>query len=203
MPSKSSNRNAAGVVALLAVALLAGCADLPAPSEPAVAAKALAGIAAVKRFDLSGRIAVKYDGQGFSGSLRWSHDARHDDILLLSPLGQGVAHIVRTADGVTLTAADESVHRAADTEQLTHDFLGWRLPLHGLEHWVLGLPAPESGWRAENGANARPARLYQDGWQVDYERYHTVQGVELPRRLEAAYGNTLEIRLVIDQWSLQ
>ncbi|MBS4096425.1 MAG: outer membrane lipoprotein LolB [Sulfuricella sp.] len=201
MPSRSSSRNRFAAVALLAV--LAGCADVPAPPAETLAAAPLAGIEAIRGFDLSGRIAVKYDGLGFSGSLRWSHDARRDDILLLSPLGQGVARIVRDADGVTLTSADETPHRAASVEELTQAFLGWRLPIHGLEHWALGLPAPETGWRGENGANGRPERLYQDGWKVDYERYRTVQGVELPGRLEAAYGNTLEIRLVIDRWSLQ
>lgn len=203
MPSRSSSRKHPVLAALLTAVVLAGCAELPAPLEGTVAGRPLAGIDAIKGFNLAGRIAVKYHGQGFSGSLRWSHDARHDDILLLSPLGQGVAHIVRTAEGVTLTAADESVHRAADTEQLTETFLGWRLPLHGLEHWVLGLTAPESLGRVENGTNHRPARLFQDGWQVDYDRYRNQQGIELPGRLQAAWGNTLEIRLVIDRWSLQ
>lgn len=203
MPSRSSSRNRALGAALLGAALLAGCAQSPPLPAAATGTAVYSRPADARGFDIAGRIAVKYDGQGFSGSLRWSHDAARDDLLLLSPLGQGVARIVRDAGGVTLTAADDKVHRAPDAEELTRQWLGWRLPLHGLEHWILGLPAPESGSRAEPGANGRPQRLYQDGWIVDYDRYATVQGVELPGRVEAAWGDTLHIRLVIDRWNLQ
>ncbi len=202
MSSRSTNPDRLLLAVLLVVALLSGCAGLSVPSQPSTVLLPASGEAATGAFSLNGRIAVKYEAQGFSGSLRWAHSPTSDDILLLSPLGQGVARIVRDAGGVTLTGADDIPHHAASVEALTQTFLGWRLPLHGLEHWVLGQPAPDSGARSSNGPNGRPVRLFQDGWQVDYERYSTVHGKELPGRLDAAWGDTLHIRLVIDAWSL-
>lgn len=202
MSSRSTNPDRLPVVALLVAALLSGCAEMPIPSRPFPVTPPASAATPAGSFTLSGRIAVKYETQGFSGSLRWAHSPASDDILLLSPLGQGVARIVRDAGGVTLTGADDIPHHAASVEALTQTFLGWRLPLHGLEHWVLGQSAPDSGARSSNGPNGRPVRLFQDGWQVDYDRYSTVHGKELPGRLDAAWGDTLHIRLVIDAWSL-
>jgi len=163
----------------------------------------ISSAAAVRSFQLTGRIAVKHDGQGFSGTLRWSHDARHDEVFLQSPLGQGVARIERDGGGVTLVTSDDKIYRAGTVEALTHQVLGWQLPLDGLEHWVLGRAAPESSARRIIGENGQLSRLLQDGWQVDFGRYRTIQGAELPGRLVVAYGNDLEVRLVIDQWVLE
>ncbi|MFA7239635.1 MAG: lipoprotein insertase outer membrane protein LolB [Sulfuricellaceae bacterium] len=188
--------------AVFTAALLSGCAEQPAQPEALVAQRQIASAATVKSFQLSGRIAVKHDGQGFSGALRWAHDPLHDEIFLLSPLGQGVARITRAPSGITLTTADEKTYRADTIEALTQEVLGWRLPLHGLEHWVLGLAAPDSAMRLDLDANGQPARLTQDGWRIDYARYQTVQGVNLPAKLEILRDDDLEVRLVIDRWVL-
>lgn len=203
MPSRNSSRSRRWGTAALAATLLSGCAELPVPPEPVSSQNRIASAEAVKSFQLSGRIAVKHDGQGFSGTLRWAHDARHDEVFLLSPLGQGVARIVRTPSEVTLTTSDEKTYRADSVDALTQEVLGWRLPLHSLEHWVLGLAAPESPARRDFGTDGQPSRLIQDGWQVDYPRYQAVQGVTLPAKLEIAHGDDLEVRLVIDRWVLE
>jgi outer membrane lipoprotein LolB len=203
MPSSASNLNKAAALAAAITFLLSACAELPAPPEAPASSTRFVSVEAIGAFRLTGRIAVKHEGQGFSGTLRWEHDARRDEVLLQSPLGQGVARIVRDAGGVTLTDADDKVYRAATAEALTREVLGWQLPLDGLEHWVLGRAAPESAARLIAGDDGRLARLIQDGWQVDFERYQAVQGAMLPGRLEAAYGNDMTVRLVIDRWVLE
>lgn len=154
-------------------------------------------------FQLSGRIAVKHDEQGFSGTLRWAHDTRHDEVFLLSPLGQGVARIERTSSGMTLTTSDEKIYRADNVETLTEEALGWRLPLQGLEHWVLGLAAPGSVAHRDLDASGQLARLTQDGWRIEYQRHQMVQGTNLPTKLEINYGDDLDVRLIIDRWVLE
>lgn len=203
MPSGNSSRSLWLGTAALVAALLSGCAELPVPPDALSSPSRIASAEAVKSFQLSGRIAVKHDDQGFSGTLRWTHDARHDEVFLLSPLGQGVARIERTANGVTLTTSDDKRHRADNVEALTLEVLGWRLPLGGLEHWVLGLAAPESAAHRDFDSEGQPSRLTQDGWRVDYQGYQPVQGATLPSKLEIAYGNDLEVRLVIDRWVVE
>ncbi len=175
---------------------LAGCAVLPPATVAPVASQA------PRIFDLAGRIAVKYRDQSSSGSLRWRHQADQDDITLLSPLGQTVTQITRDADGVTLIDQAHKIHRAADTETLTQELLGWRLPLAGLGYWVVGQPAPSLPYQAEHDAQQHPTQRVQDGWRVNYSAWQTVDGQGLPHKM-TLQRDDLEIRLVMDQWTLK
>lgn len=185
---------------LLACALgLAGCSAL----EPRATLERPAGTTAEglpREFEISGRIAVRQDERGFSGNLRWQHRPERDEILLLTPLGQGVAHILRQPGEARLTAG-EAQHVAPDAETLTEQLLGWRLPLSGLSWWALGSNAPGSASRVELDGAGRISRLTQDGWDIEYLRYVEVEGRELPKSL-AARRQELEIRLSVDQWTL-
>jgi len=183
------------LLALLPALVLFGCVA-PMPREAPVPGT---DPALIKGFQLSGRVAVKYDGQGFSGGLRWQRSGESDDLLILSPLGQGVARIERDAEGVTLTAPDQRPYRARDTAELTQQVLGWRLPLDGLRYWVLGTPAPGAAAVAESGADQRLSSLTQDGWRIDYLGYKRVDGTDLPGRIVLQRGE-VEVKLVIDSW---
>lgn len=199
MPATSSCRPPARrlgkLLALLPALALFGCAA-PVPRQAPLAG---AEPALITGFQLSGRVAVKYDAQGFSGGLRWQRSGDSDDLLLLSPLGQGVAHIERDAHGVTLTAPDQRPYHAMDTAQLTEQVLGWRLPLDGLRYWVLGVAAPGSAATPEIDADKRLVRLTQEGWRIDYLGYKRVDGTDLPGKI-FLQRDEVEVKLVIDAW---
>ena len=146
-------------------------------------------------FELNGRIAVRYRDDASSGNIAWRHRADGDEVLLTTPLGQGVARIVRAGDGVTLTTADAKEHRAADAETLTESVLGFRLPLSGLADWVRG-SAGAGPANATRDAQGRLARLEQAGWTVEYLEYGENR---LPSRIKLAYPG-IEIRLAIGEW---
>ena len=84
---------------LAALAALAGCAALPPAGEPARKAAA---------FDVVGRVAVTWEGRAFSSGVRWEHLPERDEIWLLTPTGQALAHILSDASGATLTGADQN-----------------------------------------------------------------------------------------------
>ncbi len=179
--------------ALAASALVAACAVLAPPGERP------AGPAAAP-FDLIGRMAVTYDGRAFSSSVRWQHSAERDEIWLLTPVGQTLAHIVGDADGATLTGADQKQYRAGTVESLTRQALGWELPLARLSYWVRGEVAPGSApARAERDDSGRLTFLDQDGRRIAFVNYPPAEHGGLPRRLELTSG-AHEIRLVIDGW---
>jgi outer membrane lipoprotein LolB len=176
--------------AALAVAtVLSGCAALPPAGEPMPAAA----------FDLVGRVAVTYDGRAFSSGVRWQHLSSGDEIWLLTPTGQALAHIMADASGATLTGADQKQYHATDVERLTRRALGWELPLSRLRWWVRGEPVPgaaaEEALRDQQG---RLVRLRQDGWQITYTHAGVAEG-GLPQRLDMA-REAHQIRLVIDNW---
>ena len=155
---------------LLMVLLLAACAqvEVKPPAGPL-------------EFDLSGRIAARYRDDAFSGLLTWRHAADGDEMLISTPMGQGVARIVRQGEAVVLTTAEGREFSDRDGEALTERVLGFRLPLTGLADWVRGRPAP-----------ALEAR----GWKVEYQE----RDIEnRPTRLRVTYPG-VELRLVISQW---
>lgn len=153
-------------------------------------------------FELSGRIAVRYGEEASGGQLRWRHDRDGDEMLISSPLGQGLARILREGDAVTLRTANGREYHAADAEALTERVLGFRVPLAGLSDWVQGRPAPEAQGpaRARRDAQGRLAVLEQAGWRIAYLAYSEVpDDQDLPTRLRLTYP-ALELRLVIDEW---
>ncbi|MDH5535736.1 MAG: lipoprotein insertase outer membrane protein LolB [Betaproteobacteria bacterium] len=173
----------------LAVALaVAACAALQPAAPPA------------PPFDLSGRVLVSYDRRAFAAGLRWRHTPPQDEISLLTPLGQTIAHIENGADGATLTGADRRSYHAASVESLTRQALGWEFPLAHLRHWVRGEPAPGSVPNVlERDAGARLTLLEQEGWRIMFTHYPLEQHGGRPRRLELDHA-AQRIRLVIDEW---
>ncbi|MGH8750257.1 MAG: lipoprotein insertase outer membrane protein LolB [Burkholderiales bacterium] len=186
----------AAIVALL----LCGCAAVPnkTPSYPPSREQSLLS-ARQNGFELSGRVAVKYDAKNFSGGVRWTHRNGADEIWILAPLGRGVAHIVRDSAGITLTTDDQKTYQAKDAESLTRAVLGWSLPLSGLQYWVLGVAAPYHPARQQNDAQGRLLELNQDEWQIAYPRYKPAAESGMPGRIQLSRDD-LNINLVIDDW---
>jgi len=173
--------------AVLAALLLAACATAPlAPAPPP--------------FELSGRIAVRYQERVFTGALRWTRDANGDDIWLSAPLGQTLAHLRADESGATLTAADQKQYRGSSIESLTQSGLGWRFPLAGMRYWVQGKPAPGLPLAAVERDDAnRLRRCAQGEWHVAFD--YAGDSAVRPSRVEVE-GASATIRLVIDGLTL-
>lgn len=172
---------------------LTGCAA-PQPVAPAGISRPLP-----VNWIMQGRIGIQAGEQSLSGNIRWQHQAGRDELLITSPLGQGVARIERNAGGgVTLELPDQPMRRAADAESLTREALGYELPVSGLGWWVQARPVPDHVFEATHDAAGRLAQLRQDGWVIDYLQYAADQPAR-PRKL-VVRRDELEIRLVADSW---
>lgn len=182
------------IVIVVSASLLAGCAALPttAPDAAALSRHAL------DDFMIEGRFSVRQDEQNHSGRLRWKHAGGSDEVLLASPFGQGVAEIVADARSATLTTSDGKTYSAADSESLTEQVLGYRLPLSLLADWVRGRLVPER--IAERDALGRPVAMRHEDWRVAYE-YDSDAPDALPGRLFAERIGVFELRLRIDEWT--
>lgn len=169
--------------------LLSGCAAIQEqPQAPAPGGDA---------FYLSGRVSVKYGAEAASGKISWRHDAAGDDLLFSTPLGQGVARIVRSDVLARLTTSDQKVYQASDVETLTEQVLGWRLPLAGLPDWVRGRAVAGAPAQTRLDGSGRLAELRQSGWLVEFLDYKSQNG---PPTLLRLSREDMELRLVIDQW---
>jgi outer membrane lipoprotein LolB len=187
---------ALGLVAPLWLTLvLGGCASIP--SAPPVQN----GNALSANWTLQGRIGIQTDAQSLSGNIRWQHRVDTDELLLTSPLGQGVARIERNFEGVTLEVPNQPARRAPDAESLTREILGYALPVSGLTWWVQARPAPGRAFEATRDADGRLAQIRQDGWVIDYLQY-AADVPARPKKLVVAREG-LEIRLVTDSWQAE
>lgn len=184
---------------LLLAGLLAACAELPGfrPAPPSLVLSP-----PPSAFRLEGRVSVKTNEESFSGGMTWRHDPEQQELLLRTPLGQGVAELRGDAQGIVLRDSQGQMHRAEDAETLVHQALGVTLPLEGLAWWVVGNPRPGASYQAEADSEGHLAVLNQDGWHIDFSRYTQSGAYLLPGKLVARRRDDLEIRLVVDQWDL-
>jgi outer membrane lipoprotein LolB len=187
---------------LLGVLMLSGCATVPAPSiqtEPESYSRHLQRLTSIREFSLSARMAVQTERRGTSGALRWEHVGESDRLAMYSPLGAQVAEIISGSDGVTLITSDQKTYAAKDAETLMQKTMGWSLPMTGLTDWVLGRPAPgaydQAGWDAQG----RLTGMRQDGWQIEYPAYITVNGMDMPGKI-LLKSPKLDLKLVVESW---
>ena len=182
-----------GLVGLLA---LSACASIqPSPPPPQRPLRE-----SVEGFSLEGRLSVKREGQNYSGLVSWQHRAGRDEILLSTPLGQGVASLLGDEHQARLELADHRVYTAADVEGLSEQVFGARLPLAHLPIWVLGRASADG--RMVRDELHRPAHLVDQGWEIDYRAFESDAPDALPTRLFLQRGD-LEVRLAIDSWTLE
>lgn len=153
-------------------------------------------------FRLDGRISVKAGEESFSGGMVWQRNDSSEELLLRTPLGQGVAEISGGPAGMELKDAEGRRYHAPDADALVRQALGMELPLRGMASWVLGRPRPQVEYRASADADGHLGELEQDGWQISFSRYQSHHGYMLPGKLVAKRDENLEVRLVVDSWEL-
>lgn len=162
---------------------VSACTTLPAVKQRALA------------FSIHGRVSVQYGEETSSGLLDWQAYADGDEVLLSSPLGQGVAKITRGEGGVTLDRPGQEPVSAANAEQLTEATLGFQLPLSGLRYWVQAQADPARPAALDKNESGEIIAIRQDGWDIGYPQYREGK----PRKITVKREG-LSIRLVIDSW---
>jgi len=191
----------AGAAALL----LAGCFNNIQPDTGGNSDQALRGWdarrAALQRlhaFTLQGRLAES-GLVSFGGALSWMQDGEEFQARFYGPLGVGAVAISGTSEDMEVRSKDGTT-RTRDPEAFMQQQFGWSLPLRGLRHWVLGLPAPESRVEALRlDESGRILALKQDGWELAYTEYQTVAGLELPRKFTIS-DSQRGFKVFVDQW---
>lgn len=187
------------LAALLAAALLAGCAT-QAPLTSAAGKARAAALARLHNWTADGRLGVSDGRQSWQASFHWRQQGDHYAIDLIGPFGQGQLAIRGGPGSVTLRDG-QRVLQAADPESLLAEAGIAPVPVSGLRYWLLGEPAPNPPATPVRGSEGYLRQLAQSGWQIVYPNYITVQGLALPQRVQAE-RNALQVKLYIGQWTL-
>lgn len=139
------------------------------------------------RFVAEGRIALRQGERRDHMRFRWEREADSDTVLLMSPLGQGLAELARDATGARLTQPGQPTITAETLPQLAERVFGTTLPLEAMADWL----------RA-----ARPALAGEvDGWRVLVSETSPYHQRRLLRVLEARRDD-IELKLIVDDWDV-
>ncbi|MDZ7751332.1 MAG: lipoprotein insertase outer membrane protein LolB [Gammaproteobacteria bacterium] len=178
--------------------LLGGCTVVPDRDGEAPAYRG--GLERLTTWTATGRIHIQADEESWQATLVWRQQGDAYGIRLIAPLGQGTLGLRGDAAGVVLRTADGKEYAAAEPEALMLDILGWRVPVDGMRHWMVGRPDPrwEIRARVEDEAG-RLVELRQAGWHIRYLDYGKDTGIALPRRIRLE-TERFSLHIVISRW---
>jgi outer membrane lipoprotein LolB len=151
--------------------------------------------AAGDAFELSGRFAARQGDEAGGGRINWRHTRTGDELLVASPLGQGLARITRRDGMYVLETADERRLESDDPVELAERALGFPIPVAALADWVQGRPVPGRPAEIERDGEGRVRTIRQDGWRIEV----TAWSGDLPQRLRVERAD-FELRLSVDTW---
>lgn len=169
---------------------------------------------AVDEWEVQGRLAVKTSKRGETVNMFWRRDHEHHNINLYGPMGAGRVILTRNEQGATLQDSKDKTYHDESAEALLYRVVGWRVPFDSMQHWVLGVAAPDGRYEVELDRWGRLSALTQNGWSIRFLEYHYFDGQDLPRKLvmnalpgvehivgdEEGEGDTIQVKALIKRW---
>ena len=164
------------LLAIVAVAVIAGCRTVPVQHPPVSPGQTWdatrSELQARAHYALKGRVAVAAGKDGFNAGLRWRQDGTHSQVSLEGPLGVGAVQISANGNDLSIVNShgEHLDSEAARAELVAR--LGFDPPLSSLRYWILGVPDPTMPFNEVlDLQQQRLQSLEQDGWQIDYTGY--------------------------------
>lgn len=187
--------------------LLTACAPTPRPAEEPPTNKVVplekrkAETATVSSWEISGAMAAKSKAKAWSASMNWvQHGSNSYQIRLMGPLGGGTVLINKTGNTVTFQDGAKK-SSSTNAEDLLLKQTGIRLPVNNLYYWVRGLPAPGNVQAEKHDQYNHLVQLKQSGYTIDFNRYTSVKGVDLPSAIRLE-GNGVMVKVIIKNWNV-
>jgi outer membrane lipoprotein LolB len=154
-----------------------------------------AALAAQPQWRMSGRFAVSGEGEG-----DWQQHADGYVIEISAPVTRRSLRLSVDLQGARLEGLEQGPMHGVDAQALLYEATGWTLPLQPLMAWARGARARGPA-QLEFGSDGLPARLQQQGWQVEYRSWDSRHSPALPIRVFASSGER-RVRLAVDRWEL-
>ena len=173
----------------------------PGPDKSAIYQERAGKLGSISEWGLVGRISLDDGDQGGSGKLRWDIQAETSSIDFHGAMGRGAWHLEIGPDGAVLREANGSEQTAPGVNALIQDRMGWPIPVDALQWWVRGLAAPGAIEDEQFDVDGLLISLRQFDWNVEFGRYKSQDGIELPIRLNATREN-YRVKLAVSRWRM-
>ena len=201
-------RNLLSLPALLLIILVSGCATTPKePELPLDLRQSLwearhKQLQQMNHWELVGRLGLQVPDQSGSMSVEWLQNQQNFTVYLDGPLGQSLARIERSDQGIVVEA-DGKRYEGRTPEALLFNITGWQLPVSYLRFWVQGMPVPDIQAGAMQLDNqGQLLHLQQAGWMIEYLEYRNQSPVSLPGRIRVVRDN-IQMTLVARRWQVK
>jgi outer membrane lipoprotein LolB len=168
----------------LMLALSVLCLTAACSTQPNIETSPAAG----DSWQLIGKLGIRSPGYNGSVGINWHQEPGNRYTVDLSgALGLSIARIEGTGESLVLSRTDKRGQRLSRAD--LEDYLGYRLPVNHLAHWVRGFPDP--AYKAKHGEKG----FSQAGWLVEYVDVRD----DGPRRIKMSLGATT-LTLLIRRW---
>ena len=185
----------------VAIAFLNGCAIAPPAVENADWSRHKDQLEQLSSWQMRGRVNVRYDNEAHTPRIQWQQNEAQYNIRLWGTFNVGSTTIEGRPGFVTLEQDGEELS-AASPEELILQQLGYELPVSSLEHWIKGIPAPESTAELQFSEFNQLTQLVQDGWTVIFDDLRQYGEFSLPRRVELTRPkNDIRLRFIGISWT--
>ncbi len=159
-------------------------------------------LSSIDNWYIKGAIGVKNEQDAWSASIYWKQRHKNNYTLqLFGPAGMGTLKIVSSGNRVTLTNNKNETFTAPSSETLLEQQTGWYLPISNMYYWVRGMAVPSIPSQTTFDKYHHLKTLEQQGWDIQYLRYTSVKGIDLPSKIFMNYQK-LGIKIVISSWEL-
>lgn len=189
---------------IILCACLTACATMPAKQGPLNHRMSWQArqkqVQPIQHWTINGAMGITMPNYSQAASMVWQQQVRDYQISLFGPFGVGRTTLAGSPTGVTLLVAGKQ-YQAKTAESLMQQVLGWQLPVTNLYYWVRGIPAPNSQAIKSFDAYHHLTELKQPGWQILYQRYTAIKGIDLPSKILLKRGQ-LQVKFVIASWKL-
>lgn len=180
----------------------------PAPSIQTQWDDYQAMLGAMEYWQVQGKLGVRTPNESGSVTFNWKQLPDQFAIYLNGPLGQGTVWIRGNDDQVSLEQSGKGTLYAPTPELLMYDAMGWWLPVSDLHFWIKGIPAPDKPIiRREHNEDGTLQSLQQNGWQLTYSAYQSLEGWYLPGKVTAQFTSAdrrgdLRLTFILRDWQL-
>lgn len=192
------------ILIIILGALLVGCATMQRAQPPSVAIaktpqQRTQQLQQLQSWNIKGVLGISQSNRTMLANLAWQQQGRQYNIRITGPLQLGGVQITGVPGRVRLVGGPKGVQTATSPEALLQQEVGFQLPISNLYYWIRSLPAPRIPARTKFDAQGRLISLQQQGWDIQYQAYQTVNGLDLPSRMLLT-NSDLRVKMVIKQW---
>lgn len=156
----------------------------------------------IKRWHLSGKIAVQTHKDAGSADIHWARYGDRYMIALYGTFGSNGIHLSGHPGHIIMMDSQGHRYEARSAEQLLGRVWGYHVPISNLNYWVRGMPAPGHYEEKKLDRNNRLVFLRQAGWFVHLGNYTRVGKFDLPTKIFMT-SHDVRTKLIIYQWHVR